>query len=79
MTRERRRSASSSEYSGNACSRAPAVWKKFGRDPAARTRTSPVWRSPPAVIAVRVAGSISATSSIRTRTFSSLQNTLRSE
>ena len=30
--------ASSTVYSGKACSSAPGVWKKFGREPAASTR-----------------------------------------
>ena len=38
--RDRRLVAFSSEYSGNECSAAPGVWKKFGCEPAARTSAS---------------------------------------
>ena len=69
MMRERSRVASSSEYSGNACSAAPGVWKKFGCEPAASTSASPVKRSPSAVVTVCVAGSIDATSASLTSTF----------
>ena len=40
--RDRSRWASSSEYSGNACSARAGVSKKFGCEPAARTSASPV-------------------------------------
>jgi hypothetical protein len=57
IRRERSRVASSSEYSGKACSSAPGVRKKLGCEPPARTSASPSMRSPSAVVH-RVGGGV---------------------
>ena len=79
MTRERSRCASSRQYSGNACSAAPAVRKKFGCEPAASTIASPVNVRPSVVVTVRAAGSSDSTCPSLTSTFSSSAKSLRSE
>ena len=50
MMRERSRCASSRQYSGNACSSAPGVRKKFGCEPAASTSASPEMLAPSVVV-----------------------------
>ncbi len=77
--RERSRVASSSEYSGNECSGAPVVPKKFGCDPAARTSASAVNSSPSLAVTVLAAVSTVAISASLTSTFSLPANTPRSE
>ena len=79
MRRERNRVASSSEYSGKACSSAPGVRKKFGCEPAARTSASPSMRSPSAVCTAWATGSIAVTSASLTSTLGCSRTILRSE
>ena len=57
----RRRSASATEYSGNACSSAPGMPKKFGRAPAASTRWSADSDRPSSSTSVRSASDADAT------------------
>ncbi len=69
-TRERSRSASSSEYSGKVNSSAPGVWKKFGWEPAASTTASAASSLWSASVTVFASGSAATTSAVRTSTLS---------